>query len=89
MTNYISITIQRARDGGLSIHETGEDNVATHVFSGDSKQITDYFSKRVTELADGKREPVTAPVGTITRASGLSPRALADRIHAVDLDEPA
>jgi hypothetical protein len=96
MTDYISITIQRGRDGGLSIHENTGGNESVHVFSGDTKQVTDYFSKRVAELAAAKAsEPLDdrivsyEPRRDTERRAALNPRVFADRRTPLDQEEIA
>lgn len=89
MNNYISIVIQCARDGGLSIHETLDGaSGQEHVFSGDSKQIAEYVAKRVNDLvnpakvsssADDIRKH-TEELRQASRGRSITPRVLADSL---------
>jgi hypothetical protein len=68
MTDYISLTIVRGRDGGLSVHENIPNEDQVLVFAGDTKQVTAYFEKRASSLAAGLKseamidfEPLVIP----------------------------
>jgi hypothetical protein len=86
MTDFISLTIVRGRDGGLSVHETSQNNDQALVFAGDTKQVTEYFGQRATALASGKKQESDGMEIPVRRAA-LSPSRLADRLVVLDHDE--
>lgn len=97
MTTTMKFTLCAARDGGIAVWLDG---IAEPVFAGDEAAYVKYAGERAKELVtaaakqkaeEAKTDAAPLHEVLVQRAgrAALSPRNLADRLHAVELEETA